>query len=124
MGVIKMPLQMPQDLNSFRFLGGTQNEEDYILFSELIELNDDETQNVFKVKASKTGGSYIRIQIEDMGLQMLLDCVDPKTGKSQDQKKFTQFLYADLPESNDCTVQIKDYTKQSASHRAYLNSKV
>ena len=43
MGVIKMPLQMPQDLNSFRFLGGTQNEEDYILFSELIELNDDET---------------------------------------------------------------------------------
>ena len=82
MGVIKMPLQMPQDLNSFRFLGGTQNEEDYILFSELIELNDDETQNLFRVKASKTGGSYIRIQIEDMGLQMLLDCVDPKTGKS------------------------------------------
>ena len=39
-----------------------------------------------------------------MGLQMLLDCVDPLTDKRQDQKKFTQFLYADLPESNDCTV--------------------
>ena len=48
-GVLKVPLTLPIDLNSYRFMAGGKHEQNYILISDLFALNEDSDQNVIKI---------------------------------------------------------------------------
>ena len=72
---MKEPSTLPIDLSSYRFLGGGRNERDYLLFSELLELNADQEQNVIKFKV-ETQEPFVRLYLEDNSIQAKLTCLD------------------------------------------------
>ena len=63
-GVLKIPSTLPIDLGSYRFLGGGLNEQEYLLFSELFELNDDSDLNMISLRVDEEN-PYLRLYLED-----------------------------------------------------------
>lgn len=65
----RLPISLPMDLNSFRYLGGGVQEKKYMLFSDLIELSPDDTQNKISLEVNEDN-TKVRIYFEDSSIAL------------------------------------------------------
>ena len=50
--VKRLAVSLPMDLNSFRYLGGGGQEKKYLLFSGMVELQADDTENKISLEVT------------------------------------------------------------------------
>lgn len=78
-----LPSTLPLALDSYRFLGGGQTEDKYVIFTENFSLNDDESTNYFKIGPLPNADMYIRAYIEDSTIGFELSCDGSKDPKKK-----------------------------------------
>lgn len=72
----RIPVALPADLNSLRFLGG--GEQKYLLVTELFALNEDETSNTLALNIRKED-THVRVFFEDSTLSLKVKFDGEKT---------------------------------------------
>lgn len=102
-GVFRLPSILPVNLGSYKFLAGGVHEQDYLLFSELLELNDDESKNVMTLRV-ETSEPFIRLYIEDSSIVATLTCHDADGQNVLTKKMAMNMLASDFPGHTDCEI--------------------
>lgn len=92
-GVFRLPSALPIDLNSLRFMGGGSAEENYILFSDLFELNDDADKNKISLKIQNSG-TIVRMYYEDSKIKLMQRCWDSSDNFLGEKSVTSQLLSA------------------------------
>ena len=112
-------------LDSYRFLGGGATEERYVLFSDLFDLNDDESKNVFTLNKIQASDLYVRIYLEDSNIGVRATCTDSDTKKETLSKDSKGVFYESyLPHNSDCKLALVHTSKKHLDKKVFLEEKV
>ena len=65
--VKRVALNMPVDLNSFKFLGGGGTEGNYLLFSDMVQLSEVDAENKISIEIARDD-TKVRVYFEDTTL--------------------------------------------------------
>ena len=122
-GVAKNPSSLPVDLGSFRFLGGGKHEHDYLLFSDLFEMNDDSALNVMKIRVS-TESPFLRLYLEDHSVTAKLVCYDSSGLETQTTSMVSNVIATSFPADTDCLIQFNHFTNEQSYRQYYTQEKI
>lgn len=75
----RIPVQLPIDLNSFKYLGGGSNEKSYLLVSELVKLHENDADNRITIKVDNAK-TLVRVYFEDANLAVKISSSDSSKG--------------------------------------------
>ena len=120
-GVFRLPSALPIDLNSLRFMGGGSTEENYLLFSDLFELNDDADKNKISLRI-KNSGTVVRMYYEDSRIKLVQKCWDMHDNFIGEQSVSNQLL-STVVDAGRCEWSLEHFTKEAQNRRVFLNEK-
>ena len=115
--VRRIPVRLPIDLNSFKYLGGGGKEQGYLLVSEYFKLQEDDQLNKITFEAAKDN-TLVRVYFEDSNLTL-------KSKDQADQIKYRQGNVVQFKASaGKHTLYFEHFTDQAKKRRLYYGDDV